>query len=272
MDQFRSLTLVSSHAIGVNFAGGRLLLLMALVLWTGGYQAEVWAQEVPGMEAGVPAAVSAASSTRLGQKGRLLAQIVREVDATPSKAPDIVRNALVADLPNPIVFAGQVVQCAIHALLRPITREQISALILAATKARPPAVLEIVRAAIRATPNELHGEIVAEAVAGVPDPNSLNAEGKTLAEAILDAALKAGSVENREALSASINSALGSTSDSPAKTGTSTGSGSSGITGGGGGSGLIESPIADSTPTSSPSSTPPFVPEPTPLPTPTATP
>jgi len=110
-------------------------------------------------------------------------------------------------------------------------------------KARPTAVLEIVRAAIRSTPKELHGDIVSAAVAGVPDPFSVNGQGKTLAESILDAAVEAGSGESRESLSASINSALGSTpnSESPAKTGTSSGDGSSGsiagaATGGGGGS------------------------------------
>src|SRR6202011_9893 len=168
----------------------------------------------PGSEAQMLTDVSTPSSKPLSQKEILLTQIVREIGTDPAKAPDIVKSALLADLPNPIVFAGQVVQSAIHTLLRPIPRAQISALILAATKARPTAVLEIVRAAIRSTPKELHGDIVSAAVAGGPAPSSVTGQGKTLAKSILDAAVEAGSGESRESLSASINSALGSTPNS----------------------------------------------------------
>src|ERR1700730_8592719 len=123
-------TSISGPAPSGDRPRGRLLLMVALALWIGGHRAAVRAQEAPGSEAPMLTDVSTPSSKPLSQKEILLTQIVREIGTDPAKAPDIVKSALLADLPNPIVFAGQVVQSAIHTLLRPIPRAQISALIL----------------------------------------------------------------------------------------------------------------------------------------------
>ena len=213
----------------------------------------------------------------------MLAEVERDIRSDPSKAPDVVARALGISVADPIVFAGQVVQSAIHTLLRPITRAQISALILAAAKARPAAVLEIVRVAVRGTPKDLHRDIVAAAVAGVPDPYTRGTQGKTLAESILEVAVKSGTGENRDELSAGINEYLGSTANpvDPVANGTPGSSGSEGgiagnaASGGGGfggaeggGGGSLQSPLA----TPSPSSTPAPGPTATRVATPTAAP
>ena len=222
---------------------------------------------------------------------------MRQILTDPAKAPDIAADALGLPVAEPNVFAGQVVQSAIQTLLQPITRAQISALILAAVKARPAAVLVIVRVAVQGTPQNLHRDIVAAAVAGVPDPYSRGAGGKTLAESILDAAVNAGSGESRDALSASINSSLGTTaaSQDPVANGTSAGtsatngsegslaanaaSGGGGFGGAGSGGGSsLEDPLATPTPSftpvTAPTSTPVLAPisAPTPFPTPMPTP
>jgi uncharacterized membrane protein YgcG len=281
----------SDLAGGVGSVGGRFLWIVAFALWTEGNQLEVRAQDASTPVTAVPESVSPANPNTLTEKEGLLAEVERDIRADPSKAPGVVARALGISVADPIVFAGQVVQSAIHTLLRPITRSQISALILAATKARPAAVLEIVRVAVRGTPKNLHRDIVAAAVAGVPDPYSRDAQGKTLAELILDVAVKAGAGENRDELSAGINAYLGSTANpvNPVANGTSGSSGDEGsITGnasgggfgggGGGGGGSLESPLAtpspSSTPAPGPTATPVSTPiaAPTPFPTPMPTP
>jgi uncharacterized membrane protein YgcG len=270
--------------------GGRLLWLVAFALWTEGSQFEVRAQDASTPVTAVPESVSPANPNTLTEKEGLLAEVERDIRADPSEAPEVVARALGISVADPIVFAGQAVQSAIHTLLRPITRSQISALILAATKARPAAVLEIVRVAVRGTPKNLHRDIVAAAVAGVPDPYSRDAQGKTLAESILDVAVKSGSGENRDELSASINSSLGSSANrvSPLAAGASGSSGDEGSIAGnasgegfGGGGGSLESPLATpsasltpapgqpATPVSTPIAAPTLFPTPMPTPDPT---
>jgi uncharacterized membrane protein YgcG len=301
VDDLPVLSPVSDLGGGVGSVGGRLLWIVAFVLWTEGSQLEVGAQDAPSPEPEGQEAVSPAAPNTPSEKESLLAEVEQDIRADPSKAPDVVTRALGLSVEDPIVFAGQVVQSAIHTLLRPITRAQISALILAATKARPTAVLEIVRVGVRGTQCDLHRDIVAAAVAGLPDPYSRGAQGKTLAELILDVAVKAGCGESREELSASINSSLGSSANpvSPVATGTSGSSGDEGSIagnasgegfGGGGGGGSLESPRAtpsvSSNPAPGPTATPvstriaaptPFptpmpTPDPTPFPVPTPTP
>jgi hypothetical protein len=290
VDDLPVLSPVSDLGGGVGSVGGRLLWIVAFVLWTEGSQLEVGAQDAPSPEPEGQEAVSPAAPNTPSEKESLLAEVEQDIRADPSKAPDVVTRALGLSVEDPIVFAGQVVQSAIHTLLRPITRAQILALILAATKARPTAVLEIVRVGVRGTQCDLHRDIVAAAVAGLPDPYSRGAQGKTLAELILDVAVKAGCGESREELSAAIDSSLGNTAYpvNPVANGTSGSSGSEGSVAGGfgGGGGGLEDPLATPTPTPSPSSTPASgpistpvstpiiapIPFPTPMPTPDPTP
>ena len=289
VDDLTVLSPVSDLGGGAGSGGGRLLWIVAFALWTEGSQLEVRAQDASTPVTAVPESVSPANPNTLIEKEGLLAEVERDIRADPSKAPGVVARALGISVADPIVFAGQVVQSAIHTLLRPITRAQISALILAATKARPTAVLEIVRVGVRGTQCDLHRDIVAAAVAGLPEPYSRGAQGKTLTELILDVAVKAGCGESREELSASIDSSLGSSANpvSPVATGTSGSSGdegsiagnaSGGGFGGGGGGGSLESPLAtpsaSSTPAPGPTATPVSTPiaAPTPFPTPMPTP
>jgi cell division septation protein DedD len=289
VDDLTVLSPVSDLGGGAGSVGGRLLWIVAFALWTEGSQLEVRAQDASTSVTAVPKSISPANPNTLTEKEGLLAEVERDIRADPSEAPEVVARALGISVADPIVFAGQAVQSAIHTLLRPITRSQISALILAATKARPAAVLEFVRVAVRGTPKNLHRDIVAAAVAGVPDPYSRDAQGKTLAESILDVAVKSGSGENRDELSASIDSSLGSSANrvSPVATGASGSSGDEGSIagnasgegfGGGGGGGSLESPLAtpstSSTPAPGPTATPVSTPiaAPTPFPTPMPTP
>ena len=236
-----------------------LLWIVALALWTTGSPCKVCAQDAPRKEAAVPEAVSSPNSETLGEKESLLAEVERDIRTNPSKAPDVVKNAVSADVPDPIVFAGQVVRSAINNLQRPITRVQISALILAPTKARPPAVLEIVRVAVQATPKYLHRDIVAAAIAGVPDPYYRRVDrGETLAESILNVALKARSDQNRSELSASINSVPGNTPSSGSRAATRTSRGA------GNGDRPAEDPIVAPTIAPDPASS--LVTRPTPVP------
>jgi hypothetical protein len=111
----------------------------------------------------------------------LLDKVENDIRANPLKAPDIVSEALVTDVSNPLTFAGHLLQRANKALGQNLNRVEIARIILAAVKARPEAVLEIVRGAIQTTPARFHSNIVAAAVAGIPDPY-LRAEVITVCE------------------------------------------------------------------------------------------
>jgi hypothetical protein len=295
----RNLSLLSPVlrlAVWIRATHRRLLWVAALALWIEGGQMKVCALDAPHADAAASDSVSSPDASSASEKAGVLRDVVRHILSDPAKAPEIVADALGSPVAESTVFAGDVVCTAIDTLLRPVTRAQISALILAAVKARPAAVLAIVRAAVQCAPQHLDRDIVAAAVAGVPDPYRSAAGGKTLAESILDAAVNAGSGESRDALSAAIDSSLGqsNTPQDPVANETSVGTSATngsegslagnaaggGFGGGGGGGGNIEDPLATITPTPSPSPTLVTAPTPTavsilastPLPTPFPTP
>jgi len=85
------------------------------------------------------------------------------------KASEIVSEALATDVSNPLTFAGHVLQRANRALGQKLNQVQVARIVFAAVKARPQAGIEIIRGAIQTAPVRLHPNIVAAAVAGVPD-------------------------------------------------------------------------------------------------------
>jgi hypothetical protein len=99
----------------------------------------------------------------------LLDKIENDIRVNPLRAPDIVSEALVTNVSNPLTFAGHLVQRANQALGQKLNQVEIARIVLAAVRARPQAAIEIVRGAIQTTPARLHPNIVAAAVAGVPD-------------------------------------------------------------------------------------------------------
>jgi hypothetical protein len=99
----------------------------------------------------------------------LFDKIENDIRMNPLKAPDIVSEALVTNVSNPLTFAGHLLQRANQALGQRLNQVEIARIVFAAVKARPQAALEIVRGAIQTTPARLHSNIVAAAVAGVPD-------------------------------------------------------------------------------------------------------
>jgi hypothetical protein len=150
-----------------------------------------------------------------------LEQIRQQIVADPGELRAIITRALRADVRDAIRYTGEVVGTVLRALPKPMTRMQVVTVIVAATKARPEAVLEIVRVAIQNTAKKLHRDVVAAAVAAVPNPylraavqtgtggyKATTGQGPTLAESILQAALDAGSGENRDELSRSISAVL----------------------------------------------------------------
>jgi hypothetical protein len=99
----------------------------------------------------------------------LLDKIENDIRVNPLKAPDIVSEALVTNVSNPLTFAGHLLQRASKALGQRMNQVEIARIVFAAVKVRPQAAIEIVRGAIQTTPARLHSNIVAAAVAGVPD-------------------------------------------------------------------------------------------------------
>jgi hypothetical protein len=100
----------------------------------------------------------------------LLDPVENDIRASPQRAPNIVTRELGTDVSNPLTFAGHIVQRGIEAFGPNPNQIEIALIVRAAVKARPTAVLEIVRAAIGASPPRFHSDVVAAAVAGVQDP------------------------------------------------------------------------------------------------------
>jgi hypothetical protein len=98
-----------------------------------------------------------------------LTEIETAVRNEPTNAPVIVTSAISTSVTMPITFSGAAVGAAITGLGSSIDRVSISRLINAAGKARPEAILEIVRVAMHDTPKRVHRDIVAAAVLAVPD-------------------------------------------------------------------------------------------------------
>ena len=99
-----------------------------------------------------------------------LVQLQHKVESNRQNAPDIVAKAIQADPQGSIFYAGEAVRYALRGLGKSISEVEISFLIAAAVNARPQAALQIVRVAVGEVPSELHANIVAAAVAEVPDP------------------------------------------------------------------------------------------------------
>jgi hypothetical protein len=174
-----------------------------------------------------------------------LIQMQNRIRADRLHTPEIVADALKADAREPILWVGTIVRAAISALGDSISKLEVARLIKAAVETRPDAVLQIVRTAVMETRPQLHPDILAAAVAAVPDPlirvclqhlrevprvdetffeaakkktpveeEALGydvgdcPDSTTLAELIVDSAIGAGSTAGVDALYGSINNVL----------------------------------------------------------------
>jgi hypothetical protein len=173
----------------------------------------------------------------------IVAQVEAAVYANPGRAAVIVTRTLEADQTASVAFAGQVVSASIRGLGSKAKRVAVGRIILAAVKARPSAVLEIIRVSIRQSKRDIQQEIVAAAMSGVAavgDPDmAINVivlpdgalgfepsystsagvaveivdglqfvQGASLAEQIVQVAFQSGSQLSLAALTRSANSVL----------------------------------------------------------------
>jgi hypothetical protein len=170
-----------------------------------------------------------------GRSDEQFARLESDVRNDRVHAPEIVANALNSGSRGSMPDLCRVVQAAIRGLGKSISKLEIARLMKAAVETRPDAVLEIVCVAVKETRPQLHPEIVAAAVSSVPDPyikvgirhlqegrfsnsecdacalsydSSNSLENTTLAEAILGAAIGAGSTAGFDSLVAGINYVL----------------------------------------------------------------
>ena len=165
------------------------------------------------------------------------------VRAHPRKAVATVIEFLPSGPSGSVKFVGQSVAATLRGLGPLAERAAVGRVIMAVVKARPLAVLEIVRVAISLTRKNLHQEIVASAIAGIAavadvyipisvvmaDDGSIGYEpfhsrndegpvqvvdgmsflqGATLAEDLVQVAFQSGSHEDMAALSQSANRVL----------------------------------------------------------------
>src|SRR6266478_6477702 len=100
----------------------------------------------------------------------LLDKVENAVLTNPSKAPDVVVEAIATDVSNPLNFPGHVIQRAVRALGHKVNQANMARIVFGAVRARPDAVLQTVRASIQRTRAPLHPNIVAAAVAALGDP------------------------------------------------------------------------------------------------------
>jgi hypothetical protein len=190
-------------------------------------------------------------------KNAALAELGQDVRKEPMKAPDFETHALGGEARHTISFAGKSVRAALHALGPAIyNRVLVARTICAAIGARPEAALQIVREAVHEAPPQVHPDIVGAATSCVPDPfdtvcavriresrlvpqeptsneRQLAAtepepeevwgyqpcNGPTLAEAILQSAIDAGSTASQYVLSSSVDTALENNLRPPTVTG-----------------------------------------------------
>ena len=99
-----------------------------------------------------------------------LVQLQNRIRADRLHAPEIVADALNANSREPILCVSTIVRAAIRALGKSISKLEVARLVKVAVETRTDAVLEIVRTAILETRPQLHRDILAAAVAAVPDP------------------------------------------------------------------------------------------------------
>jgi hypothetical protein len=195
-----------------------------------------------------PAAAALSHESEGARENAAFQDIERGVRTEPANAPAIVTRALNTEVRRPIWFAGQSIRVSLHALGPAVYNHALVArVICAAIGARPEAALQIVRVAVQEAPPQVHPDIVGAATSCVPDPfntvcvtrireaqsavtepkpdegrNLTPAEpkpdeevwgyqpcdGPTLAEAILQSAIDAGSSASQYALSGSVDTVL----------------------------------------------------------------
>lgn len=112
-------------------------------------------------------------STIYRTPGAGLVDAVRQcVAAKPSDAASYVQAALSTERGDSDLLAPRIVHSAILGLGDKPSDKDIAAIVGAATKARPEAVLPIVRSAVRSSPRSSASAIVKAAVMNVPDPHA----------------------------------------------------------------------------------------------------
>jgi hypothetical protein len=99
-----------------------------------------------------------------------LVQMENRIRLDRLQTPEIVAGALRGNSREPILCVSTIVRAAIRTLGKSISKIEIARLVRAAVEARPDAVLQIVRTGIVETRPQLHPDILAAAVAAVPDP------------------------------------------------------------------------------------------------------
>src|SRR5271166_5817691 len=143
-------------------------LIAFRIILASGFIVPLWdalSQEVPSPSPG-PAPGSSPAPNRTDD----LVQLQHKVESNRKDAADIVTKAIQADPQHSVFYAGEVVRFALRGLGSSISELEISSLIAAAVNARPQAALQIVRVAVGEVPPRFHADIVAAAVADVPDP------------------------------------------------------------------------------------------------------
>jgi hypothetical protein len=118
-------------------------------------------------------AINRGDPLSLGSHSRSVQELVQmqnRIRADRLHTPEIVADALKANAREPILCVSTIVRAAIRALGDSISKLEVARLVKAAVETRSDAVLQIVRTAIIETRPQLHPDILAAAVAAVPDP------------------------------------------------------------------------------------------------------
>jgi hypothetical protein len=184
-----------------------------------------------------------AAETESGSQPSTLLQLEVAVRANPRRAATAVTQFLNSGPTGSVGFTGQSVAATMRGLGPSASQAAVGRVVLAVTKARPDAVLEIIRIAVPLTKKDSHQEIVAAAVSGIAAVSDLYMpisvkpadggavgyersestsgegpvqvvagmsfiQGATLAEDIVQVAFQSGSHENMAALSKSANGVL----------------------------------------------------------------
>ena len=156
-----------------RFSGGalRLLATWGFIMLCGLSNLRAQETTLNAQETEHPDPCSSATNEKLTPfEDLLLDQVENAVLTNPSKATDVVVEAIATDVSNPLNFPGHVIQRAIRALGQKVNQANMARIVFGAVRARPDAVLETVRASIQRTRAPLHPNIVAAAVAAVGDP------------------------------------------------------------------------------------------------------
>jgi hypothetical protein len=179
-----------------------------------------------------------------------LLQLEVAVRANPRRAASAVIQFLASGPTGSVGFAGQSVAATMRGLGPSAGQAAVGRVMLAVTKARPDAVLELIRVAIPLTKKDAHQEVVAASVSGIAAVSDLYmpisvkpadggavgyersesasgegpvqvvagmsfVQGATLAEDIVQVAFQSGSHENMASLSKGANGVLTSQTTGP---------------------------------------------------------